>query len=236
MSARPPLNPDDTERLLGGEPSAAHPRLHRVLSQAAAPGEASELAGLAMAMSAYRQSAAATRGRRRGTLRRAMLLKISAIFAVTAVGGVAFAASTGVLPGPFFRPSPPSPPTVASASAGGPSAPGAGGSPSASPSSSPVALPSAAAKVHGQCRSYLSDPNKAKATTNPAYAELLAAAGRDPAGFCTELLAAQSGPGGGQRPTPEPSKKPEKSPHPAPSPVPSAHRSGDSGKGVTPAR
>ncbi|MDI1466016.1 hypothetical protein QEZ54_34075 [Catellatospora sp. KI3] len=234
MSARPPLNPDDTDRLLDGEPSAAYPRLRRALAEAAAPGDASELAGLAAAMTAYRQSAAAGRGRRRGTLRRALAFKIAAVVAATAVGGVAFAASTGVLPGPFFRPSPPSTSAPASPSAPGASAAGPGGSPSASasPSQAAMPLPSTAAKVHGQCRSYLSDPGKAKATTNPAYAELVAAAaGRDLAAFCTRLLAAQPSPGG-QRPNPDPSKKPEKSPHAVPSP----HRSGDAPDGVTPAR
>ncbi|GHJ44715.1 hypothetical protein Cs7R123_20570 [Catellatospora sp. TT07R-123] len=215
MSAQPPMNPDDGERLLAGLPVADHPRLARLLAEAAAPGQPDELAGLSAATAAFRESAAVTRGRRRGRVRRALLFKISAIAAATAVGGVAFAASTGVLPGPFFPHAPQASPGTAAASSSG-HAPGTA-RPSASPSAAaPSLLPTVAAKVHKQCRSLLADPAKSKATTSPAYAELVAAAaGEDLAAFCTRLTAQPQPSPSPHRPGADPSKGPDKT-HPSP--------------------
>ncbi|GAA1422264.1 hypothetical protein ACFQZ4_12900 [Catellatospora coxensis] len=218
------LDPGTSERLLDGARSqvADQGPVGDLLARAAAPGRPEELAGAPAVMAAFRAAYPQPVARTRRTLRRAVALKVAAIVATLTVGGVAFAAHSGVLPNPF----PIGPQSPASPSDSQPDrTPGQHTSPA--PSGSPTPLPSgsvsAPANVHGLCRSFLAtaEKDKPKATDSPVYAPLVAAAaGQDLTDYCTALIEANAGrpsanPGNG--PSPKPSKA-----HPAPSaPAPS---------------
>ncbi|WP_144121258.1 hypothetical protein [Catellatospora sichuanensis] len=213
------FEPGTSERLLDGARTQAADQgpVGDLLARAAAPGRPEELAGAATVLAAFRAAYPQPVARKRHTLRRALALKVGAIVAGLAVGGVAFAAHSGVLPNPF--PIGPQSPVSPSKSRPG-TTPGHHASPS--PSGSPTALPStsasAAPSLHGLCRSFLAtaDKDKPKATDSPKFAALVAAAaGQDLTGYCTELIEPNGGrpstnPGNG--PSPKPSKA-----NPAPS-------------------
>lgn len=228
------FDPETAERLLDAAyaQTGGHGPLGDLLARAAAPGTPRELAGAPAAMAAFRAAQPAPLARGHTTLRRALALKAGALVAALAIGGVAFAAHSGVLPNPFpGRPSP-GPADTSSAPATTPD----GGDRSPSPAASATPAPSgsaAAASLTGLCRSFLAtaDKDKPKATESPRYAPLRAAAGgRDLTEYCTELLAAP-----GNRPTANPgngaSPKPSRA-HPTPSHKNGAPRS----VGVTPTR
>ncbi|GAA2376133.1 hypothetical protein Cme02nite_10240 [Catellatospora methionotrophica] len=211
------IDPDTSERLLDGArtPVTGQGPVGELLARAAAPGRPEEVAGAAAALAAFRAAYPQPLAHKGRTLRRALALKVGAIAAALTVGGVAFAAHSGVLPHPFPTVSPTSPPS---------SAPGATPARSSlpSPSGTPTALPSASAgavgNLHGLCRAFLAtaDKHKPKATDGPMYAALIAAAGgRDLADYCTALIDAGGGRPSG-KPGSGPSPKPGKS-HPAPS-------------------
>ncbi|GAB4056699.1 hypothetical protein [Catellatospora paridis] len=215
------IDPGTSERLLDGARTQAADQgpVGDLLARAAAPGRPEELAGAATVLAAFRAAYPQPAARRRHTLRRALALKVGAIVAALTVGGVAFAAHSGVLPNPFpIGPQSPVSPSKSrpGATPGHSALPSPSGTPS--PSGSPPALPSAPANLHGLCRSFLAtaDRDKPKATDSPAYAALVAAAaGQDLTGYCTALIepngARPSGnPGNG--PSPRPSKA-----NPAPS-------------------
>lgn len=213
------LDPGTSERLLDGARGqvADQGPVGDLLARAAAPGRPEELAGAPAVMAAFRAAYPQPVARAGRTLRRAVAFKVAAIVAALTVGGVAFAAHSGVLPNPF----PIGPQSPVSPSDSRP-----GGTPdhltSPTPSGSPTPLPSAsvptAANLRGLCRSFLAtaERDKPKATDSPAYAALVAAAGgQDLTGYCTALIEADAGrpsanPGNG--PSPKPSKA-----HPAPS-------------------
>ncbi|MEU8005226.1 hypothetical protein AB0B66_29060 [Catellatospora sp. NPDC049111] len=213
------LDPGASERLLDGARNqvADQGPVGDLLARAAAPGRPEELAGASAVMAAFRAAYPQPVARKGRTLRRAVALKVGAIVAALTVGGVAFAAHSGVLPNPFPI-GPQSPASPSGSWPGGTPGQGASPTPSGSPSALPSASVSAPANVHGLCRSFLAtaDKDKPKATDSPAYAPLVAAAaGQDLADYCTALTAANAGrpsanPGNG--PSPKPSKA-----HPAPS-------------------
>jgi hypothetical protein len=185
------------------------PALQRLLDDAAAPGDADELVGLAAALTAFTQATTP----RRAPVKSALIALLSAkaltvTASAAAVGGVALAASTGTLPGtasPHAKPGSPS--THASAS----------------PSPSQVGL----------CRAYLAGVKdaKGKALDSPAFSTLAAAAGSAQAvdAYCARVLA--DAPGG--RPSDVPSQaanhptgKPATHPTGKPANVPPAHPTG----------
>lgn len=220
------LDPGMSERLLDGarRQAADHGPVGDLLARAAAPARPEEIAGAAAVMAAFRAAYPQPVAQKGRTLRRAVALKVGAIVAALTVGGVAFAAHSGVLPNPF--PIGPQSPTSPSDSPPGGATPDqrTSPSPSASPSPLPSASVSAAANLHGLCRSFLAtaEKDKPKATDSPVFAPLVAAAnGEDLTTYCSALVEADAGrPGGnpGNGPSPRPSKS-----HPAPSaPAPSA--------------
>ncbi|MEV4414887.1 hypothetical protein [Catellatospora sp. NPDC049609] len=205
-----------SERLLDD----AHARLDSgdplvgLLMRAAAPGRPEELAGADAVLAAFRAAYPAPEARSRGTLRRAITLKATALVAALTVGGVAFATGTGVLPNPFPI-GPQSDPDGSPSSARTPA--GTSASASAVPSPSGLSLTPAPAvslpgNLMGLCRSYLAtaDRDKPKATDSPEYAALLAAAaGQDLTAYCQAMVDARNQPQGGQPstvPSPHPSR------------------------------
>ena len=172
------------EQLLSGPPAGrggAPDELADLLVAAAAPAARGELAGESAILAAFRAAQVTPvhhPGRRhmmKTALAKLLTIKAAAVVAATAVGGVAFAASTGNLPESF----------------GGGAKPGAHASPSphergnASPSPSLVGL----------CRAYHAGAgdNPGKALENPAFGALIdAAGGKDKVtAYCTALLAKQ---------------------------------------------
>jgi hypothetical protein len=185
------IYPEAAERLLAD--AAATPQQERVallLAEMRAPAHKEELAGETAALAAYR---AATLGpvrqpRRRSMLKTALakLLTVkaaaAAVVAITATGGVALAASTGVLPNPVSDRGAPAAKPSAHAT-GKPSTAGAEKAGSAAPSPSLVGL----------CQAYAgAGDNKGKALESPAFQALIKAAGSkdDVADYCDDALAA----------------------------------------------
>ncbi len=192
-----------------------------LLMRAAAPGRPEELAGAETVLAAFRAAYPAPAPQPRHTLRRALTLKVAALVAALTVGGVAFATGTGVLPNPFPigpQQSPDDSPSAPHGSRG--ATPGPSGSPTPSSGLSPSALPAGSlpANANGLCRSYLAsaDRDKPKATEDPEYAALIAAAtaaGQDLTTFCEALVDARGNPAGAG-----PSAAPTASPAALPSP------------------
>jgi hypothetical protein len=180
------------ERLLAG--AAPHPQdgpdgLVLLLAGMRAPAHPDELLGEEPAMAAYRAAnlGPVLQPRRRSMLETAvaklLTLKAAAAAAavITATGGVALAASAGVLPNPLDG----SPTARPSAHATGkPSTAGANKAGAAAPSPSMVGL----------CRAYAAGAgdNPGKALENPAFQALITSAGskEEVAGYCDDVLAA----------------------------------------------
>ena len=105
-----PLDEDAAERLLDG--ADGHPRLHALLSAAAAPARPDELAGEDAAVAAFRAAPRTAHGSRAATLRRLLPVKILVAIGGSLIltGGAAYATMTGRLPG--RAPAPATSPTV----------------------------------------------------------------------------------------------------------------------------
>ncbi|MBB5868116.1 hypothetical protein F4553_001495 [Allocatelliglobosispora scoriae] len=211
------LHDDDAVERLLREAAPDRPsgddRLAELLRAAGAPGRPEEFTGEAAAMAAFR---AARRGAsvvqveappRRLAWRRLLTVKVVALVAAVAVGGVAVAAGAGVLPNPL-RPAP-------AASSPAPKPPHVPGSaaPTTTPSSTPgrgtPAKP--AANAVGLCTSYLRHPDRAdgKAAKSPAFAGLVSAAGGSDRieSYCSDLLAGRGKNGPSAKPGhPHPSR------------------------------
>lgn len=235
-----PVDRRTTERLLdtaaAGRPVGPDP-LVRLIRAATLPGGGRELAGEDLAVAAFRDARhTAVTARRRGSLRASLAklvsVKIAALAGALAVGGVALAAGTGALPDlPYIGPASHTP-AVHSTTTNEPGGDGARSHGSPSPS------------LVGLCHAWLAGvaDNPGKAPQNPAFGQLLTAAGgRDQVQrYCDDLLASaapdkdKGGPDGkpsgtpGGRPTEtpgadssrhpgrEPSKRPDKAPTPSP--------------------
>jgi hypothetical protein len=165
-------------------------RLGELLRAAAAPGRPHELAGEDAAVAGFRSAYRPVNRRRRRIVAIAV-----ATFAAASVGGTAFAAGTGHLPGPVRawlgeadRPSAAAPATTTTAAAPPPAS--VRGTPPASPG------PSAAAAIvpEAACRAFLAfrDDPHARPVTADERRELARLAGGEPAieDYCRRLLGA----------------------------------------------
>ncbi|GIH07643.1 hypothetical protein Rhe02_57100 [Rhizocola hellebori] len=166
------LDRETAEQLLDGVSptrAAGADRLAELLAAAGGPPRPYEYAREEEAVLAFR--AAPAPARRRPSWRKLLTFKVLAITATITVGGLAFASTTGIIPGPFSQ-SPGVSPT------GNPTSNTPGRSRASSPAS-PTPASSAAAAFGGLCNSYLSKDAQArsKALTTPAYADLVTAAG-----------------------------------------------------------
>jgi hypothetical protein len=197
------LDPGIAESLLRGDRHqvAALDALDHLLTAAIAPARAYELVGEETAVAAFRQSRGAlvqAPGRRR-LLARLLTVKITAAFALTAVGGATIATAGGLtkLPGTSgFGPRPnvpataPSPtPTRATPS------PGAPASSARTPWAPPA--PSAHPSPENLCRIFIADPrnkqtgNEIQGLDSEALAALIALAGGKVGevwSYCSHLL------------------------------------------------
>lgn len=209
------LDPQTIKALLAGSMStpADHDPLVDLLALSSAPPRPDELAGRQAALAAFRDAqpsgAAGERPAPRGlpAVRTILALKILAAVAGITAGGMAFAASSGILPNPFTPGSSPSSPAVRTTLAP---------TPVASTPIQPSAEPSPA--LVGLCRAYLNLPanNRAKALSSTAFTALATAAGnQDVNAYCVALI-----PTPDRQPSHHPTggpEKPSKSPHPTPS-------------------
>ncbi|MFJ5543936.1 hypothetical protein [Micromonospora chalcea] len=223
-----PADRAESDRLLdaaraGSPPGAQTDPLTRLLSAAAGPATAGEVAGEDRAVAAFRAARAApapgpapapaVRPRRR--------LRIAAALsglAATAVAGVAFAAvRLDRHPDPVIPPAPATSgpgvtgPTATGPSRPAPSTPAGEASGAASPptrdvtptptTSAPAAPPGPPAgnnRIAAHCRAYLvkSERQREKALTRPGFADLVAAAGGPEyvESYCRNLVGEPSGP------------------------------------------
>ena len=166
----------------------------KVLAAAAAPAHADELAGEQATLAAFRANVAAPRGRPAkpsrtvNTLARLLTLKVGAILVATTLGGVALAASTGVLP-QLPNPLNKSPDLRSSAA------------PAETRTENPGPRPSAGATAEpslgGLCQAYSAGAKNdhGKSLDNPAFGVLITTAGgRDKVdGYCAQLLSPTPG-------------------------------------------
>ncbi|BCJ58352.1 hypothetical protein Jiend_17740 [Micromonospora endophytica] len=183
MNNPPPrsMDRDTAERLLDGDPVALSRagRLAVPLRAARGPIRPDELAGEQAALAAFVAAADLTR---RPAPRREPMLKIfltklltakaASVIAATGLGGVALAGGTGVLPNPLVDPATP-PATHA------PAAPGSD-RPQPTTATGPTgAAGSPASSLAGLCEAYAAGAadNPGKALENPAFTELVEAAG-----------------------------------------------------------
>jgi hypothetical protein len=175
---RNPLDRTTAEQLLRGWPgtSPTAKRLASRLAAAAAPALARELAGEQRATAAFRsaQLHPAIPPRRptvlKSALAKLLTLKAAAIIAVVGAGGVALAATTGVMPNPLGD----NPPAPAHSTPG---------------QTHPAGTP--APSLHGLCTAYLAHTGeeRGKALDSPAFTALInAAGGKDKVeAFCATL-------------------------------------------------
>jgi hypothetical protein len=162
------------ERLLRGD-EVAEPlvgKVARVLAAAAVPGSAEELSGQDAVMAAFEAAQLVRPGkpqagyRKTRMLTKAVSVKLVAVIVATTAGGLALAASTGVLPNPLHpAPRPSVQPSV-----------------HPSPVRSPAASRSAAsptASLAGLCQAYLTSDNTERDAhlASAAFRELIEAAG-----------------------------------------------------------
>ena len=203
---RRPLDAETAEQLLSGRPAAQREsrRLAERLSAASAAGFPGELAGEHAAVSAFRTAAdvdLSPQPGRRSMIKSALVAKLltlkAAAVAVAAVsaGGVALAASTGVLPNPLNQaPENPGHSVTSPADSNGPN-----GTPSPS--------------LVGLCTAFLAGAGEdhGKALENPAFTALVTAAGdaESVESYCAELGVTAPGEDRGQgSPTDHPTGKP----------------------------
>jgi hypothetical protein len=201
---RRPLNAETAEQLLDGHPIARrHARgLAERLAVASAAAFPGELAGEDAAVAAFVAVSGADlapQSGRNSMMKSAVVAKLltlkAAVIAVTAVsaGGVALAASTGVLPNPLTPNSPSSHSTDAPDHTGGPNA---------TPSPSLIGL----------CTAYLAGAgaDHGKALESPAFRALITAAGGQDKldTFCAGLGVTAPGSRGAGSPTAHPTGGP----------------------------
>jgi hypothetical protein len=231
------MRDDELERMLRGAAAGpgVPPRLEWIIAAGRAPGHPGELAGEDAAVAAFRAASrtravgvAARPAPARRLVARMAAVKIAAVVAVLAVGGVGVAAATGTIdprsllreaPAPTATMGPSAGRTGATTSPPGQTSAPATDTPSGSATTS--AGPSAAGLADlcrdlvglppGQARKLLADP------PHDALAER--AGGVDEvAGYCATLLGTASGP-----PAPDkskPSKSPKARPEPPSRPTP----------------
>jgi hypothetical protein len=205
------------ERLLAGDPTVGG-GVAQLLAIARAPAQGNDLAGedeaVAMFRAAHLRSDRhlATRSAPGTALARSFTVKAAALLLAVVAGGVAVAASSGLLPGPLADPRP-AHSHGTSHSTGRPAL-------APTPSRPAVPLPShgsptfAPQPLGGLCRAPLAQMTAGHSPPldNPAFGALVSAAGGKDhvAAYCMALLASSSGgPGASGHPTPEP-------PHPTP--------------------
>jgi hypothetical protein len=168
------MDPETAERLLAGH-GGGPPRLSELLARAAGPARPGELAGEDAAMAVFRSAQLAPR-RRIVTAywTRWATVKAAGLAFALAVGGVALAAGTGVLPHPLTigATTPSQTPEASSLVAS------AGTGPQSTDPQSTVEA-SRSVSLHRLCRAFLAQVGHttAKATDSPASAELIVAAG-----------------------------------------------------------
>lgn len=167
------LDRETAERLLDGASptrAAGAEKLAELLAAAGGPPRPYEYAREEEAVMAFRAAPAPAR---LPSWRRLLTFKVLAIFATVTVGGLAFASTTGIIPGPFNQ-SPGVSPTTGENSNPVRSRASSAGMPTSEPS--PTAP---AAAFSGLCHSYLAKDaeGRRKALETPAYADLVTAAG-----------------------------------------------------------
>lgn len=200
MNAQRPrrMDPDTAERLLSGanvDPRDAPEALVRLLTATCAAPHPAELVGEQAAMAAFRAAQFdrthehRSRSMTETILAKLLSLKVAAAVAVTvaATGGMALAATNGVLPNPLRDATGAKPSTHTT---GGPSADATGRPANPHPQGSP------SPSLVGLCRAYQAgvDDNPGKALENPAFAVLITAAGgREKVdAFCERTVEAES--------------------------------------------
>ncbi|WP_131745592.1 hypothetical protein, partial [Frankia sp. Cppng1_Ct_nod] len=200
----------DAERMLRGGPvdaKAGPDPLADLLAAAAAPARAGELAGEEAAMAAFREARLVPVAQTRRDsmikigLAKLVTVKVAAVaVAATTVGGVAVAASTGVLPSPGASDSSVQLTTSASAHATAPSV------------HSPNARASVSASLVGLCHAYTAGAgdNPGKALDAPSFTVLITAAGgKDKVtAYCTAVLNADLAAADSAHPTGTPTTEP----------------------------
>jgi hypothetical protein len=231
----PHLDPERAERLLADRSAidaaagTGRDPLARLLAAAAAPGRPAELAGEQAALAAFRDAVLPAAQRPAGRLRRVLALKIAGLVVALTAGGVAVAASAGLVPGPLRDETPLAPPASESPKR---SATPTGSAGSATPPSTPApaasdkvvpspATSEAEAALLGRCRAYLATPPGSRGQMmqrSELDALARAAGGGDDSieAYCTAVVA-------GEKPA-----KASKTPHPTSQP------SGTSMKAVDP--
>lgn len=178
--------------------------LAQVLAAASAPGRAEELMWEDVAVAAFAAAhLAPTPAHRRRPMIKTVLvnalgLKLAAAALAAAVGGLAFAASTGVLPSPLH----PAPATTT------PSNGSATPSGSVQPSRSPGTSRSTGSELSGWCNAYL-NAGSAEEMNKHLTADLIAAAGGADkvTDYCAALIGSSN-----TKPSTKPSAKPSTSP------------------------
>ena len=188
-----PLSQEAAERLLDGDFAVARSdvaSLASLLASAASAPQAHELAGEDAALIMFREAKRDRSQRRASIWRRLITFKLLAAVGAVTAGGLAFASSTGMLPGPFSIVQPPGHITDTNANNGSRPAihPDPSGlTPGPSESAEPVD------SVTGLCNAYLAKPmsERGKALDSPGFAQLIVVAGgvNNVDGFCEGLLA-----------------------------------------------
>lgn len=210
------------ERLLRGD-EVAEPlagKVARVLALAAVPGSAEDMIGQDAVMAAFATAQLGGRGdpqarhRKTRTLTKIIGLKVAAVVVAATAGGLALAASTGVLPNPLHpTPRPSTNPSV---------------HPSLRPSPVPSAVPShpaasPAAALAGLCRAYLASDQAERGANlaSAAFRELITAAGGTAhvEAYCVALAAPAA-----SQPSHHPTGKPSARPSPATAVTPGSKR------------
>ncbi|NUR50139.1 MAG: hypothetical protein HOV71_18600 [Hamadaea sp.] len=215
MSTRPRLRRAAAGHLLDGGHEGGPAPLADLLAAAAAPAHPGELAGRRATAEAFRAHRdAVPQPRRRSMLKtalaKALTVKAAAIAAVAVGGGVALAATTGVLPNPL------------NGATGKPSA-----SRSAKPSHSPGAKGSPSPNLEGLCKAYAAKPDgeRGKALESPAFQALVTAAGGldKVTDYCVTLLPSAKPTGPGAKPSTPTGGKPSTKPSGVPTVKPTDH-------------
>jgi hypothetical protein len=190
------LDPETADRLLAGRGDGP-PHLSELLARAAAPGRPEELVGEDAAAAVFRSAQTVpVFGPRRRIVQlrwaRWVTVKTGALALALAAGGVALAAGTGALPSPLTIGA--AAPTRTPQSTAHVAASGSGQDSRIGPA---VGKASPSASLPGLCTALLAEVATAPgmATQNPAYAELIVAAGAGAniTAYCQSLLNGPSG-------------------------------------------
>jgi hypothetical protein len=233
------VNRHTAERLLRGEPvedQTGLDPLADLLAAAAAPSHDGDLAGEQAAVSAFRAAhpGPVTQPGRPSVLS-TLLSKIltakiaAAAMTVAAVGGVAVAATTGVLP-PAHGGAPAGVPATSSQSPRTPAPQESPGTPGTTPETAKnddagnghqASAPAPAPSLVGLCHAYLASTasNPGKALDSPAFGALIKAAGgaNNVRSYCDDMPAKHEGHPNGAGPVQriDPDRRPSTAPEPA---------------------